>query len=143
MEIITSGNIRGWNTVGSIHCFILRPVTFHKSALTRQVAEAVRIRRRRGEGSILNSRSEFNRCHIPRLQLEEQEPEDEIIRREQEERDRITRELEDNLTTCELRRQPPKPEKLRRPGKGEELRNVRGSRSSRMTGEQRKEGSTN
>ena len=82
--------------------FILRPVTFHKSALTRQVAEAVRIRRRGGEGSILNSRSEFNRCHIPRLQLEEQEPEDEIIRREQEERDRITRELEDNLTTWRM-----------------------------------------
>ena len=39
------------------------------------MAEAVRIRRRGGEGAILNSKAEFNRCHIPRLQLEEEEPE--------------------------------------------------------------------
>ena len=53
----------------------MRAVSFHKTALSRQVAEAVRIRRRGGEGAILNSKAEYNRCHIPRLQMEEEEPE--------------------------------------------------------------------
>ena len=58
------------------HCgeqvpFILKPVSFHRTALSRQIAEAVRIRRRGGEGAILNSKGEFSRCHISRLQLEE------------------------------------------------------------------------
>ena len=39
--------------------FILRISSFHKSALERQVAEAVRIRRRGGQGAVLNSKSEF------------------------------------------------------------------------------------
>ena len=47
--------------------FIVRAVKFYKSALTRQLGEAVRIRRRGGQGSILNSKSEFDRCRIPRL----------------------------------------------------------------------------
>ena len=50
--------------------FILQPVSYHKTALGRQVAEAVRIRRRGGEGAILNSKSEFSRCRITRLQIE-------------------------------------------------------------------------
>ena len=49
--------------------FMMRIVNFHKSALTRQTAEAVRIRRR--GGSVLNSKSEYNRCYIPRLRLED------------------------------------------------------------------------
>ena len=53
--------------------FILRAVGFYKTALSRQTAEAVRIGRRGGEGAVLNSRSEFNRCFIPRLQLIEEE----------------------------------------------------------------------
>ena len=60
---------------GGAPSFIMRAVSFHKTALSRQVAEAVRIRRRGGEGAILNSKAEYNRCHIPRLQLEELEPE--------------------------------------------------------------------
>ena len=51
--------------------FIMRVVNYYKTALSRQVGEAVRIRRRGGEGSILNSRAEFNRCRIPRLTIEE------------------------------------------------------------------------
>ena len=60
--------------------FMMRVVKFHRSALSRQIAEAVRIRRRGGEGAVLNSRSEFNRCFIPRLRLVEEE---EIKEREQ------------------------------------------------------------
>ena len=48
-------------------------VSSHKTALNRQVKEAVRIRRRGGENNILNSRAEFNRCHIPRLVVEEED----------------------------------------------------------------------
>ena len=52
--------------------FMMRVVHFHRTALSRQTAEAVRIRRRGGEGAILNGKAEFNRCLIPRLQLQEQ-----------------------------------------------------------------------
>ena len=53
--------------------FIMRVEGSNKSALSRQVSEAVRIRRRGGEGNILNSKSEYNRSHIPRLQVEDEE----------------------------------------------------------------------
>ena len=49
---------------------------FFKTALARQVAEAVLIRRRGGEGAILNSRGEFSRCYIPRLQVVDMEPQE-------------------------------------------------------------------
>ena len=50
--------------------FFMKVVSFHGSALERQVKIAVRIRRRGGEGDILNFKAEFNRCRIPRLVLE-------------------------------------------------------------------------
>ena len=55
--------------------FSMRVTGSYKTALARQVGEAVRIRRRGGEGAILNSRGEFNRSYIPRLRVEEGEPE--------------------------------------------------------------------
>ena len=64
--------------------FMMRVIQFHRSALSRQTAEAVRIRRRGGEGAVLTSRSEFNRCLIPCLRLVEEE---EIKEREQMEMD--------------------------------------------------------
>ena len=69
--------------------FIMRVVQFHRSALSRQTGEAVRIMRRGGAGSVLNSRSEFNRCYIPRLKVEEQEKLIEMEEQEQEELVRI------------------------------------------------------
>ena len=58
--------------------FTMRVVKFHMSALARYTGEAVRIRRRGvGEGTVLNSKGEFNRSFIPRLQLVEEE----VIRR--------------------------------------------------------------
>ena len=53
--------------------FIMRVVSQHRTALARQVSEAVRIGRRGGAGAVLNSKAEFNRCHIPRLRLEDEE----------------------------------------------------------------------
>ena len=55
--------------------FHLRPVKYYKTALGRQVGEAVRIRRR-GEEKLLNSKAEFNRCKITRLSLPQKEKED-------------------------------------------------------------------
>ena len=69
---------------GAAPQFVMRAVSYHKTALSRQIAEAVRIRRRGGQGAILNSKAEYNRCHIPRLQLEEEEQEGARERMEQE-----------------------------------------------------------
>ena len=79
---------------------VLRAVSHHKSALSRQVAEAVRIMRRGGEGAVLNSRAEYNRSHIPRLQVEKRD-EEQII--EQEQRDiESSRELLE-FSRCRMR----------------------------------------
>ena len=47
--------------------FKFRIIKSFQDPLTRQLAEAVRIKMS-GEG-ILNSKSEFNRCRIPRLKI--------------------------------------------------------------------------
>ena len=61
----------------------------HRTALNRQVREAVRIRRRGGaEGGVLNSKSEFNRSHIPRLMLEVEEKDKRELRLAQEQADK-------------------------------------------------------
>ena len=48
---------------------VFKVVKYHKTALSRQVGEAVRLRRR-GE-YVLNSKGEYNRCQIQRLTLNE------------------------------------------------------------------------
>ena len=53
--------------------FVMKIRGFYRTALARQVAEAVMIRRRGGEGAILNSKGEFSRSYIPRLQVVEEE----------------------------------------------------------------------
>ena len=40
----------------------MRVVNFYKTALARQTGEG-------GEGAVLSSRNEFNRCLIPRLRV--------------------------------------------------------------------------
>ena len=62
----------------------MRIVRNFKTALSRQIGEAVRIRRRGGAGMILNSKYEYNLCKIPRLVLEELD-EDQIRADEEEE----------------------------------------------------------
>ena len=60
--------------------FLFKVVSSHRTALSRQIREAVRIRRRGGAGNILNSKAEFNRCHIPRLVVEEEDQDQESRR---------------------------------------------------------------
>ena len=69
--------------------FHFKVVSSHRTALNRQIREAVQIRRRGGSGSILNSKSEFNRCHIPRLVVEE---EDEQKRKKRLEKEKLEKE---------------------------------------------------
>ena len=64
--------------------FTMRAVKFHRSALSRQTGEAIRIRRRGGEGAVLNSKGEFNRSFIPRLQLVEEDKIKEVEQAEME-----------------------------------------------------------
>ena len=78
--------------------FIFKVVGQHRTALSRQIHEAVRIRRRGGEARILNSKGEWNRCHIPRLVMEEVDEDDrkELQRLEQERKDELLKSLEDD-----------------------------------------------
>ena len=64
--------------------FVMRVVRSYKTALSRQVGEAIRIQKRGGEGAILNSKAEFNRCQIPRLVVEEVDTEEQKKLEEQE-----------------------------------------------------------
>ena len=84
--------------------FMLRVVGSYQTALARQVSEAVRIRRRGGEGSILNSRAEYNRCHIPRLRVEEEEESKKRQRELRESQDKLSKELEEEQVEWEGRK---------------------------------------
>ena len=46
--------------------FLMKAVKFHKSAFERQIQEAVLIQANRAH-HLLNSKSEYNRCALPRL----------------------------------------------------------------------------
>ena len=72
----------------------MKAVSFHRTALSRQAAEAVRIRRRGGEGMILNSRAEFNRCFIPRLTFVEEE----VIKKMEKEEEELSAEVLTDIT---------------------------------------------
>ena len=74
--------------------FVVKAVSFHKTALSRKAAEAVRIRRRGGKGMILNSRAEFKRCFIPRLTLVE----DEVIMDMEKEEEKLLAEIQGDIT---------------------------------------------
>ena len=87
--------------------FVLRMVTTHKTALSRQTSKAVRIMRRGGAGAVLNSKSEFNRCYIPRLQLVEEDVIKEMEQAEEEEIPEASRELltQDNIWEQQKRKE--------------------------------------
>ena len=86
--------------------FLFKVISTHKTALQRQIKEAVRIRRRGGAANILNSRSEFNRCHIPKLIVEQEEEGAKKIRimKEREEEAELTRCLEQDDIPWETRK---------------------------------------
>ena len=82
--------------------FQMQAVKFHRSAFERQVHEAVLIQANRGH-NILNSRSEYNRCALPRLgtKLGERETKE----KEVEEEERKEQELEERIRNLRKERQ--------------------------------------
>ena len=65
--------------------FLFKVVSVHRTALNRQVREAVRIMRRGGlDEGVLNSKAEWSRSHIPRLVLELEEDDQRKLRLVQE-----------------------------------------------------------
>ena len=87
--------------------FLFRVVSYHRTALNRQIKEAVRIRRRGGASGILNSKAEFNRCYIPRLVMEEEGEEARMAKekREEEEIKELQMFLDEEDVTWEVRKQ--------------------------------------
>ena len=69
--------------------FLMMPVKYYRTALARQVGEVVRIRRRGGEGALLNSKGEFNRSHIPRLTIQEELPPEGALASRLEEQEKL------------------------------------------------------
>ena len=70
--------------------FRMKILKTHKSAFERQVFEGIRIQEERKKHHLLNSKSEFNRCALPRLEVrlgekEKTELEKERIREEKRE----------------------------------------------------------
>ena len=65
--------------------FIMGVANYNKTALSRQISIALRIRRRR----VLRSRSEYNRSHIPRLRVENEEEDKEREKDQHEEQEQL------------------------------------------------------
>ena len=84
--------------------FYLKVAGFYRSALARQMAEAVRIRRRGGEGAVLNSKAEYNRCYVPRLRLVEEQEAIEVEQAEAEELQIVGEELDREDQSWERRK---------------------------------------
>jgi hypothetical protein len=63
------------HTQGEEPEFIMKVVAFYRTALSRQIGEAVRIERR---GLVLNSKAEFSRCKIQRLSLDQKTDEEQM-----------------------------------------------------------------
>ena len=72
--------------------FGMRVVKYTRSALERQVLESVRIQEEREKNYIMNSRSEYNRCTIPRLTAKMGEEDYDKRRQEEKRIDRIMEE---------------------------------------------------
>ena len=59
------------HSAGEKPSFSMKIIKTHQNAFQRQIHEAVRIRRRAQDAIILNSKSEYNRCKLPRLMVED------------------------------------------------------------------------
>ena len=93
--------------------FRMSAVKFHQSAFERQIYESVKIQSMRKNHSLLNSKSEYNRCALPRLGLKMGESEYKEKKREEEEDLRREEELENKIKEMrkdrvKLRRRAPR-----------------------------------
>ena len=83
--------------------FLRKAVKFRKSAFERQIQEAVLIQANR-DHHLLNSKSEYNRCALPRLGTKLGERETKEKRAEVEEEERKEQELEVKIRTLRRHR---------------------------------------
>ena len=116
----------------------MRAVSFHRSALSRQAAEAVRIRRRGGEGSILNSKGEFNRCFIPRLMIMEEDNLEEIRKIEEEDDRKIESWIQENQDSWERDKVKKRAEDMKRDLDGTSRKGQMKAKSPREGGDKYK-----
>ena len=96
--------------------FGMKVVKFHRSSFERQVQESVLIQSKRNHW-LLNSKSEFNRCAIPRLGLKMGDKE--FVEKRQETEEEEQQELELEIKIRKLRKEKNKKRDPRRTTKGE------------------------
>jgi hypothetical protein len=84
--------------------FLMKAVKFHQSAFERQIQEAVLIQANRAH-HLLNSKSDFNRCALPRLGTKLGERETKEKREELEEEERKEKDLEERIRNLRKNRQ--------------------------------------
>jgi hypothetical protein len=84
--------------------FLMKAVKFHHSAFERQIHEAVLIQANRAH-HLLNSKSEYNRCALPRLGTKLGERETREKREEVEEEEKREQELEEKIRNLRKERQ--------------------------------------
>ena len=103
--------------------FYIKVISSHRTALNRQVKEAIRIKKRGGAGGVLNSKSEFNRCYIPRMVVEEEEESSKKDRlaREQTEREEMVVALEQMDETWEQRKARERELAVKKRGRGTDM----------------------
>ena len=84
----------------------MKVIKYHKSSFERQIHESVMIQASRAKHNIMNSRSEYNRCTVPRLgvkmgsrAVKEKEEEQELI---------LEQELEERISKMRKTRKAPK-----------------------------------
>ena len=85
-----------------------------KSAFERQVTESVLIQQESQDHIILNSKSEYNRCALPRLTTKLGEKEFEEMKKEEDEEKRKEEDLERKIRILRKQRNGDRKEKLRR-----------------------------
>ena len=77
--------------------FRMRAVKYHQSAFERQIFESVKIQSVRTQHILLNSKSEYNRCALPRMGLKMGEAEFKEKRKEDEEEKKREEDIENKI----------------------------------------------
>ena len=73
--------------------FVVRVIQFTRSSFERQILESVQLQHNQSQHILLNSRSEYNRCAIPRLSSKLGEKEYKEYSAEEKEEEREEREV--------------------------------------------------
>ena len=83
--------------------FEMRLVKTHRTAFNRQISESVEIQNQKIEHLILNSRSEYNRCALPRLTAKIGEESFSKTEKQKKEEKESERQLEQKIRDIEIK----------------------------------------